>query len=557
MSCPADKQLPLPIQPGPSTNDLSVDSFPTQDLTRPFAEPIDESEFDIEKATGGRYVFIRVIATGGTGRILLARDTKLSRHVAVKVLRRGVRDNARAAMRFTREARLTASLNHPGVVPVHDMETTSDGCSYFIMQEVVGKTLRDLINEANAADEDQTDKVSHLVALLQHVCQTAGYAHHEGIVHRDLKPDNIMVGPFGEVLVMDWGIAKEVGKPSDTAYEELSPANEPGDTHETQFGKIHGTPGYMSPEQTKGDMSCVGAASDVFSLGIILYEILAGERPFTGDKPGDLIDAVRNGRRLSVRVAARRNRDSAPSKAVEAICEKALKHEPSERYANALDMAEDIEAYFENRPVFAHDEGVISRALRWLRRHRTFRGVLLTTAAAACFGIAFAATQRFSLQHTLAQFQRQVAERREDYRNVVTSVLWLQRQLEREASADTPNAKRLEEDLRREQSRRLLAIEHLSSALGATMAAQRGAVDVDMCREYRRLWLEEMQVAASEGWGSYVCERFERMLHERDQMPWWKWEPEEFRELDELQQWVRDYRSRHPGEGASALTPSP
>ncbi|MFT5680035.1 MAG: sulfatase activating formylglycine-generating enzyme [Myxococcota bacterium] len=238
----------------------------------------------------GAHLEIReVLGVGGMGEVLRVVDLRLRRVMAMKVLRHALAHRPDVRARFIEEAQATAQLEHPGIIPVHELGELADGRPYFTMREIRGRTLSDvLVERAHSPDRW---RLRRLIALLARVCEIVGYAHSRGVIHRDIKPANIMVGPFGEVLVLDWGLVK-VGEhaPVHTDRQE--------DAATTRLGQVSGTPRYMSPEQARGER--LESRSDVYALGAILFEILAGRRLHSQRDAEALIEAVASGRGRAV-----------------------------------------------------------------------------------------------------------------------------------------------------------------------------------------------------------------------------------------------------------------
>jgi serine/threonine-protein kinase len=359
----------------------------------------------------GRYALVRAHARGGLGEVLLARDQELPRVVAVKRLQERFAGHPDSQRRFLLEAEITARLEHPGVVPVHGMVSDDRGQTCYAMRFVQGETLQDAIRRfhsspvnldaatqpadiaarAGAGTPDNgrgPDFASldfrRLLQCLIAVCNTIAYAHSRGIVHRDIKPANIMLGQYGETLVLDWGLAKDLSRPAQAAAADTQP---PGATADdtpdaTQLGAVLGTPEYMSPEQAGGRWDVLDHHSDVYSLGATLYHLLTGRPPFAGY---DNFPALRAHIERGQFPRPREVQGRVPA-ALDAVCLKAMATEPRDRYASAADLARDLERWLGDEPVSVGAEPWAVRLGRWGRRHRAFVTgalVLLVTAAAA------------------------------------------------------------------------------------------------------------------------------------------------------------------------------
>lgn len=310
---------------------------------------------------------LRLHAAGGLGMVFRADDRCLSREVALKFIRSNLASDNLSRGRFQLEAEITSRLEHPGIVPVYGLGDTSDGELFYAMRFIQGETLEEFIDRYHgaAADEPKEDHERRFRELLTRfvaVCKTIAYAHNRGIVHRDIKPANIMLGRYGETLVIDWGLAMPIGRRGvfkDSGEMTLQPSS--GNSSGDSWG---GTPAYMSPEQAAGTLELT-PASDIYSLGVTLYKILVGTIPFNGSLH-DLRSQVIRGdfKRPS---AANRH----VSKSVEAICLKAMALSPTNRYETAMDLARDVENYLADVQVSAYDEPWSLRFARWGRRHRT------------------------------------------------------------------------------------------------------------------------------------------------------------------------------------------
>jgi serine/threonine-protein kinase len=318
-----------------------------------------------------RYDGLRFHAEGGLGDVFLAHGGDLNRDVALKFLKQRRADDPDSRRRFLLEAEVTGRLEHPGVVPVYGLGTDEHGHSCYAMRFIRGQTLGEAIGRLHDGAGDGALEFRGLLRRFVAVCNTVAYAHSRGILHRDLKPRNVMLGPFDETLVVDWGLARPVGG-LDPGADALTPTSGASGSGSPTAGVI-GTPGYMSPEQAEGRHAEVGPASDVYSLGATLYCLLTGSPPFQGPYVGDMLRKVRRGDFPTPRQVRR-----GVPRALEAVCLKAMALKPDDRYPSALDLAAEIERWLADEPVSAWREPPWTRAYRWARRHKT-----LMTAAAA------------------------------------------------------------------------------------------------------------------------------------------------------------------------------
>ena len=289
-----------------------------------------------------RYELLRILGEGGMGEVHLARDRNLGRQIAVKTIPPTRMDSKRLA-RFVAEARITAQLEHPGIVPVHDLFISGDGDIYYTMKRVQGVTLRQLLDDLASDDPEAGTRwnLNRLLAIFRSACQAVAYAHTRRVIHRDLKPDNVMIGDFGEVLVMDWGVARML---DDAPEELLEVVQEGASLLRTADGAMVGSPAYMAPEQLQGESSALGPTADVFSLGVMLYEILALRRPFVAQTLGRLLYLVAKGEFLPPSQAAP-GREVPPD--VEEICLRALSRDPAERYPDAGALTLKLEEFLD------------------------------------------------------------------------------------------------------------------------------------------------------------------------------------------------------------------
>jgi tetratricopeptide (TPR) repeat protein len=275
------------------------------------------------------YTVTREIARGGMGVVYAARDPVLNREVAVKVMHPG-----QDAGRFVVESKVTARLPHPGVPPVHALGTLTDGRPFLAMKLIAGRTLADELGASGRAD------LPRLLGAFEQICQTVGFAHSRGIVHRDLKPSNVMVGAFGEVLVLDWGLAKDVGDGRATGDDTEILAAPCGPASETVVGQVKGTPAYMAPEQARGEP--VDARADVFALGGVLAVVLTGKPPFAGET---VLDTVLKAAQAEVgECFAQLDACGADAELV-AVAKRCLAAQSAERYADGAAVAGAVAAY--------------------------------------------------------------------------------------------------------------------------------------------------------------------------------------------------------------------
>jgi serine/threonine protein kinase len=296
---------------------------------------------------GTPYEIRETIGRGGMGTVYLAWDRDLEREVALKVVSLP-EEGGELEERMLREARILARLEHPGIVPVHDVGTLPDGRVFYAMKRVRGSRL----DEAA-----RTAPVPERLRMFQRICEAVAFAHAHWVIHRDLKPENVMVGPFGEVLVMDWGVAKSLGaepvppapEPSPRPSPEPSQSPPPGEEGRggegfrergtpTEAGTVLGTPGYMAPEQERGEVERIDERTDVWALGAILGFLLAG---------------------------------SEVPRPLEAIRKRAMAAEPEARYQGVEALAEDLSRYLAGLPVGAYRESLFESAGRFARKHRT------------------------------------------------------------------------------------------------------------------------------------------------------------------------------------------
>jgi serine/threonine-protein kinase len=321
---------------------------------------------------GQRFRILRPHARGGLGAVFVALDTELHREVALKQILDDHADDPISRQRFLIEAEITGGLEHPGIVPVYGLGTYGDGRPYYAMRFVRGDSLKEAMEQFHADAVLKTDpgrrslELRKLLRRFLDVCNAIDYAHSRGVLHRDIKPANVIVGKHGETLVLDWGLAKPMGRSDPGSGERtLLPSSSSGSS-DTLPGSALGTPAYMSPEQAEGDLEHFGPRSDVYSLGATLYCLLTGQPPHTGDDAGAILRAVQRGEFRPPRTI-----DPSIDPALEAVCLKAMALKPEDRYGSPRALAEEVDRWMADEPVSAWREPLTRRSRRWARRNRT------------------------------------------------------------------------------------------------------------------------------------------------------------------------------------------
>lgn len=370
-------------------------------------EAIAAAAQELEEEKAGPYELDRVIATGGMGAVISAVDQNLRRDVAIKVILNAAEAKPELVQRLVTEARITGQLEHPNIVPLHELGVTEDGIVYYTMRLVDGITLNEVLQKIREGDADMLREfpLHVLLTAFQKVCDAVAYAHSRGVVHRDLKPDNIMLGEFGEVMVMDWGLAKVLG-PSFEESEFESTNTSPGiddDTYQTLSGRVKGTPRYMAPEQAIGESGEIDDRTDIYALGAILYGILTLHPPIAGGSVDEVLKRVATGaiaspsefnsHSSSVILAASGEPtdkeirspmlDHCPDRRIpaslSAVAMKALARLKQNRYGSVAELQKEIEAYQHGFATSAESAGALRLMWLLLRRHRT-ESILVSTA---------------------------------------------------------------------------------------------------------------------------------------------------------------------------------
>lgn len=367
----------------------------------------------------GRFRVVRDLARGGLGKVSVAKDDELDREVAIKEILQQFSKSEDARIRFVAEARVTGSLEHPGIVPIYSMGTFTDGRPYYAMRLIRGKSLADRLKELElqaakgkvrksiGSDAESRRKgirplINHLIAA----CNTIAYANSRGVLHRDIKPSNIMLGKYGETIMVDWGLAKALGSINPNPLHSEPPIADvvESGSQPTAYGSVMGTPSYMSPEQANGLLGSVDQRSDVFSLGATLYAILVGSAPYEGSDRAEILSRAKN-----CQFKPPRDVYSWIPKEINAVCLKAMAKNPQDRYATATELGEDLERFIAGDSVAALPESLPTRVLRWSKRYQgvLIGGLLLVSSSLA--GMAWLYRQVLQ-ERNVAQIQYKRAE---------------------------------------------------------------------------------------------------------------------------------------------------
>jgi tetratricopeptide (TPR) repeat protein/tRNA A-37 threonylcarbamoyl transferase component Bud32 len=374
-------------------------------VPRPETDAHEQVTVDYQPPAGReRYTLNRLQAKGGIGQVWLARDGDLGREVALKELLGSGADSPAVVARFVEEAQITGQLQHPNIVPVYELARPAEKGKgpFYTMRFVRGRTLAAAIKQyhekrrANGAGPlELRELLSHFVA----VCNAVAYAHSRGVLHRDLKPGNVVLGDFGEVIVLDWGLAKlKSAAESQTSLLPVS-VNKESSRNETVQGQALGTPSYMPPEQAEGRLDRVDERSDVYGLGAVLYETLTGAPPFEGPDTASILAQVV----IDAPVPPRQKVKATP-RALQAVCLQALAKKPADRYASAKELAQDVGRWLGDEPVSAYREPLLVRAGRWQRRHRQLlTGMAALLLAAVPLSLLLAASRQSALRQAAAR----------------------------------------------------------------------------------------------------------------------------------------------------------
>lgn len=393
------------------------------------ADSISFDSRETDLSISNRFRILKSHAKGGLGEVSIATDTELNREVAIKQIQQPFDGMVESRHRFLAEAEITGKLEHPGIVPVYSLGCDDHGRPFYAMRFIRGDSLKEALQSlhqktTNRDSQAYRFRMRQLIGRLIDVCNAIHYAHSRGILHRDLKPGNIMLGRYGETLVVDWGLAKPIGRSKlnpdqidATAEETLVPRSGEGST-ETRMGSVVGTLAYMSPEQADGRIDSLGPWSDVYGLGATLYSIITGQQPIKKADQTAMLRDISKGNILPIQQPTT-NRDPA----IKAICEKAMALAPDDRYKSAGELAEDLERWLADEPVDAFPEPWQRRSFRWIRKHRTFCTTAISLVALAAIGLSVALSFLATKNKQLRTKQQQLVKSQDDLQSFSTNML--------------------------------------------------------------------------------------------------------------------------------------
>lgn len=382
-----------------------------------------------------RFQLVRKLGQGGLGRVWLARDVNLNRYVALKELGRPSQATDAVVERFKREAEITGRLEHPGIVPVYHLGKDASGRMFYTMRFLGKSTLQDSIAEYHERrDEGDHDPMllRHLLIAFVNVCHAIGHAHSRRVIHRDLKPENIVIDSFGQVIVIDWGLAKVL---DETSVERLVDSIGTDHWNRTGEGQVLGTPLYMAPEQAAGRLDEVDSRTDIYGLGSILFAIITGFAPHEQTQQSSVDSGVGARGMISVIASGNtpiaRETNSAADPALSAICEKAMARRRYARYQDASDLAEEIQRWMAGESVTAYQESGFQRRRRWIARHQGISQALMAVLMIALVALT---TFAMTVHHNFRDIQSTQFSRMEgNVREVESQLRGVARQLAKDA----------------------------------------------------------------------------------------------------------------------------
>jgi len=363
---------------------------------------------EVGRANPPRYHLRDFLAAGGMGEVWRAEDTQVGRLIAVKRIRHARQANSAIEARFLFEAQIMGQLEHPCIVPLHDLGRNEAGELFSVMKLVHGSSLKQRLvafHTSKSADWPRHVEFRRLLEAFVSICQAVAYAHSRGVLHRDIKPDNVMLGDFGEAMLLDWGLAKAMDKPDGAADNSATSGrvrSTSGNSTATQAGAVMGSPAYMAPEVAAGQSEAVDQRTDVYLLGATLYEVLTARPPRSGISALELIELAQRAPPPPPRSVDRR-----VPRPLEAICQRAMALEREDRYASASALAQEVENYLADEPVLAYREPLAVRTWRWCKRHRR----PLARACLALIFLAVGSIAYISFRHAQDLESREAARR--------------------------------------------------------------------------------------------------------------------------------------------------
>ncbi len=349
----------------------------------------DNSLESLRQKSSGRYRFIRTVGFGGMNTVLIVYDRELRRTVAMATMPDWKDRQRDVVNRFIMEARITARLGHPNIVPVHDLGRDASGAPYFTMKLLKGQTLASILRKLKSGDAAAVESypLTRLLRIYLRICNAMAFAHSQGIIHLDLKPENVHVGAFGEVQVIDWGLARAINRPEDEGNIKPSKNDLASESSIvsglTRDGIAKGTPGFMAPEQAAGKNKEKDERTDIYTLGCILYTILTFEKPLSGKKVKEVLRATIKGNIQAPRELA--NPHWPIPAPLEAICLKAMDRFPSKRYQSVYELRQDIIAFSSGYATSAEAAGVFKHTFLFVQRNWIIIALGLLAFLFSCF----------------------------------------------------------------------------------------------------------------------------------------------------------------------------